>query len=88
MMSASIIYKNYTYKTELNEADLIQLGCMLESTEKHHNVISFCNDVFGCLNDKSRKAKDQLIEYVSKNFEVTVDTSGNYPTYQWVEITD
>ena len=85
-MNANTEYKEYTYKTELNDAEIMMLGCMLESTEKHHNAVSFCNEVFGVFNERSEVARLQLEDYIKENYKVVESHNGNYQTYKWIDL--
>jgi len=77
------LYRDYTYKQELNSADLMMLGIHLEDTENCHNKVVFCNQVFGLFNDVAAKSRKQLEKYIDLNFTVTTD----YP-YIWTDVNE
>lgn len=70
----------YKYKKQLNESDLMMLGCILEGTDRHHNKVSFCNEIFGLFNERAEKSREQLEKYIDDNFTV----SESYP-YIWTD---
>ena len=77
--------KQYRYKKELNSADLMMLGCILETTHSYKNIVIFCNDIFGLFNNYAEKSRVQLYEYLTENFIPQIEKTEPYLTYTWID---
>ena len=76
--------KDYRYKKELNSAELMMFGCILEDTHTYHNAVMFCNDIFGLFNEVAEESRVQLYEYIEENFTMI---SGS-KEYKWTDKND